>query len=162
VKDDRRFVLTAKTEDRYWAEQAADLATFIRVLGLFVSFVFSVGAVLGAMITRYAQVAARTRELGMMRAVGFRRRSVLAGVLVESVALGTLSALLGAAAATAMRFVHISTLNFQTFSEVRFGFTPTPGILLAAVAFGALMGLCGGLLPALRAARLEILAALRA
>jgi ABC-type lipoprotein release transport system permease subunit len=162
IKDDPRLALKAVTEDRYWADQAADLATFIRVLGVFVSVVFSIGAILGAMITMYAQVAARTRELGMLRAVGFRRRSVLAGVLVESVALGAASAVVGAAGATAMRFVQISTLNFQTFSEVRFGFAPTPGILLAAVAFGVGMGLLGGLLPALRAARLDILDALRA
>lgn len=162
IDADPRFTLKAKPEDQYWEDQSTGTATFIRVLGLFVSVVFSLGAVLGAMITMFAQVAARTRELGMIRAVGFRRRSVLGSVMLESLLLGLTGGLLGAAAASAMRLVQIRTLNFQTFAEVRFGFTPTPGILLGAVAFGAAMGLIGGLVPALRAARLSIVEALRA
>jgi len=162
VETDPRFTLKAQAESSYWAKQATSLATFIRVLGLFVSFVFSVGAILGAMITMYAQVASRLAELGMLRAVGFRRRSVLASVMAESALLGLAGGVLGALAASAMRWVDIRTLNFQTFAEVSFGFTPTPGILLAALLFGMGMGLLGGLLPALRAARLSILDALRA
>jgi ABC-type antimicrobial peptide transport system permease subunit len=161
VEDDPRFKVKVMREDRYWEDQAASTATFIRVLGLFISSVFSIGAVLGAMITMYAQVAARTREVGMMRALGFSRRSVLAGFLVESALLGGAGGLLGAAAALAMGFVQIRTLNFQTFSQVRFGFTPTPGILLAALCFGAGMGFLGGMLPAVRAARLGVLEAVR-
>jgi hypothetical protein len=162
VDADPRFTLEAKPEPEYWEDQASGLATFIRMLGLFVSFVFSVGAVLGAMITMYAQVATRIAELGMLRAVGFRRRSVLASVVVESAMLGAAGGVLGALGALATRWLHIRTLNFQTFSEVSFGFTPTPGIVLGALLFGTLMGLIGGLLPALRAARLSILDALRA
>ncbi|MBZ4418091.1 ABC transporter permease [Myxococcus sp. RHSTA-1-4] len=162
VEEDPRFTLEAKPEPTYWADQASGLATFIRVLGLFVSLVFSVGAVLGAMITMYSQVATRIAELGMLRAVGFRRRSVLASVVVESVMLGAAGGILGALGALTTRWIHVRTLNFQTFSEVTFGFTPTPAILLGAVLFGTVMGLIGGLLPALRAARLSILDALRA
>ncbi|RKH29823.1 ABC transporter permease [Corallococcus sicarius] len=162
VEADPRLTLEGKPEPAYWADQASGLATFIRVLGLFVSFVFSVGAVLGAMITMYAQVATRIAELGMLRALGFRRRSVLASVVVESAMLGAAGGVLGALGALATRWIHIRTLNFQTFSEVGFGFSPTPGIVLGAVLFGTLMGLIGGLLPALRAARLSILDALRA
>ncbi|WP_164017635.1 ABC transporter permease [Pyxidicoccus trucidator] len=161
VGADPRFTLEAKPEPTYWADQASGLATFIRVLGLFVSFVFSVGAVLGAMITMYAQVATRIAELGMLRAVGFRRRSVLASVVVESTMLGAAGGVLGALGALATRWIHIRTLNFQTFAEVSFGFTPTPGIVVGALLFGTLMGLLGGLLPAVRAARLSILDALR-
>jgi putative ABC transport system permease protein len=162
VEADPRFTLEAKPEPEYWEDQASGLATFIRVLGLFVSFVFSVGAVLGAMITMYAQVATRIAELGMLRAVGFRRRSVLASVVAESAMLGAAGGVLGALGALATRWIHIRTLNFQTFAEVSFGFTPTPGIVVGALLFGTLMGLIGGLLPALRAARLSILDALRA
>jgi putative ABC transport system permease protein len=162
VEADPRFTLKAQGESDYWAKQATALATFIRVLGLFVSFVFSVGAILGAMITMYSQVASRIAELGMLRAVGFRRRSVLASVMAESSLLGLAGGVLGALAAFAMRWVDIRTLNFQTFAEVSFGFKPTPGILLAALLFGTGMGLIGGLLPALRASRLSILDALRA
>ena len=159
--DDRRFELKAMREDAYWEEQASATATFIRVLGLFVAFVFSFGAVLGAMITMFAQVSARVRELGVMRALGFSRGSVLAGVIIESLLLGTAGGVLGGLAAIAMRLVEIKTLNFATFSQVTFGFRPTPGIVLAAVLFGAAMGLGGGMLPALKAARLGILDAIR-
>ncbi|QRK10054.1 FtsX-like permease family protein [Archangium violaceum] len=162
VEEEPRFTLDAKSEPEYWAEQATWLATFIRVLGLFVSFIFSVGAVLGAMITMYAQVAARLGELGMLRAVGYRRRSVLASILIESAVLGAAGGVLGALGALATRWMEIRTLNFQTFAEVRFGFTPTPGIVVAALVFGTLMGVLGGMLPALRASRLSILDALRA
>jgi putative ABC transport system permease protein len=162
VKEDARFTLEAKSEPEYWEEQATWLATFIRVLGLFVSLIFSVGAVLGAMVTMYAQVAARIGELGMLRAVGFRRRSVLASILIESAVLGAAGGVLGALGALATQWMEIRTLNFQTFAEVRFGFTPTPGIVLAALLFGVGMGVLGGLLPALRASRLSILDALRA
>jgi ABC-type lipoprotein release transport system permease subunit len=161
VASDPRFTLKADAEDHYWASQAASTATFIRVLGLFVSVVFSAGAVLGAMITMYTQVAARARELAMMRAIGFRSRSVLASVVVEAGALGFTGGVLGAGGAFLMRWVRIETLNFQTFSQVRFGFVPTPGILLSAVVFGVTMGLLGGLLPAWRAARAPILEATR-
>jgi ABC-type antimicrobial peptide transport system permease subunit len=162
VEADPRFTLKAQAEPEYWESQATSLATFIRVLGLFVSFVFSVGAVLGAMVTMYAQVASRVAELGMLRAVGFRRRSVLASIVIESAMLGAAGGVVGALGALAMRWVDIRTLNFQTFAEVAFGFKPTPGILLVALLFGTMMGLLGGLLPAARAARLSILTALRA
>ncbi|WP_223632444.1 ABC transporter permease [Corallococcus sp. EGB] len=162
VEANPRFTLEARPEPAYWADQGSGLATFIRVLGLFVSLVFSVGAVLGAMITMYAQVATRVAELGMLRAVGFRRRSVLASVVVESAMLGAAGGVLGALGALATRWIHIRTLNFQTFAAVSFGFSPTPAILLGALLFGTAMGILGGLLPALRAARLSILDALRA
>jgi len=162
VQSDPRLKLKVLPEDRYWAAQATGMTTFIRVLGLFVVFIFSIGAALGAMITMYAQVAARVRELGTLRAVGFRRRSVLASVLVESLLLGTAGGLLGSVAALGMRWFHFRTLNFQTFSEITFAFVPSPGILLGAVAFGATMGFLGGLLPSVRAARMGVLEALRA
>ncbi len=161
MESDPRFTLKAVSEDRYWSEQSSGLATFIRVLGLFVSVVFSGGAILGAMITMYSQVAARSRELGTLRALGFRARSVLAVVVLEAMLLGLAGGVLGALLALSMGWLEISTLNFQTFSQVRFGFAPTPGILLAAVLFGVAMSLAGGLPPALRAARLEVIEAVR-
>ena len=95
IASDARFTLKAETEDKYWANQASSTATFVRVLGLFVSIVFSAGAVTGAMITMYAQVAARARELAMMRAIGFRSRSILASMFVESLLLGASGGVLG-------------------------------------------------------------------
>ena len=97
----------------------------------------------------------------MMRAIGFRSRSVLASVVIESGVLGLAGGVVGASGAFFMRWVRIETLNFQTFSEVRFGFVPTPQILVLAVAFGTVMGLAGGFLPAVRAARTPILEATR-
>jgi ABC-type antimicrobial peptide transport system permease subunit len=161
IAADARFTLKAQTEDRYWASQATSTATFVRVLGLFVSIVFSVGAVTGAMITMYAQVAARARELAMMRAIGFRARSVLGSVVLEAALLGVAGGVLGASGALVMRWVHIQTLNFQTFSEVRFRFVPTFPILMSALSFGVVMGTLGGVLPAFRAARAPILESMR-
>lgn len=162
VDRERRLHLVARREDRYWEEQSRGLATFVRVLGLFVAAVFSIGAGLGAMITMYAQVSARVRELATLRALGFRRRSVLGVVLVESCGLGLVGGILGAAASLGLQLVEFHTLNFQTFSEVRFRFSTTPPILAAGVLFGVVLGLAGGILPALRAARLSILEAVRA
>ncbi len=159
--DSRYQQLKAYREKQYWEEQAKTTATFIRVLGLFVAFVFSVGAILGAMITMYAQVAMRVQELGILRAIGFSRKSVLGGFLVESVFLGIAGGVIGTIGAFIMRWVKINTVNFQTFSDTRFGFVPTPGILTVALLFGATMGLLGGLLPATQAARLEILEAIK-
>jgi ABC-type lipoprotein release transport system permease subunit len=161
IAADARFTLKAETEDRYWASQATSTATFVRVLGLFVSVVFSAGAVTGAMITMYAQVAARAREIAMMRAIGFRAKSVLASIVLEAALLGAAGGLLGAVGAFAMRWVRIQTLNFQTFSEVRFRFVATPAILATAILFGVAMGTLGGLLPAVRAARAPVLQATR-
>lgn len=161
IQKDPRFAVEAKSETAYWADQGTLMATFIRVMGLFVSLVFGVGAILGAMITMYAQVAARVRELGMLRAVGFRRRSVLGSVVIESALLGAGGGLLGSLAAFFMRWVDVETVNFATFSQMRFRFEPTAPILFGALLFGVAMGLVGGVLPALRAARLSILDALR-
>jgi ABC-type antimicrobial peptide transport system permease subunit len=161
VDRERRLRIKARRENQYWEEQSRGLATFVRVLGFFVALVFSTGAGLGAMITMYAQVAARVRELATLRALGFRRSSVLGAVLVESCGLGLLGGLLGAAASLALRLVEFRTLNFQTFSEVRFQFSPTPSILALSVLFGVVLGLGGGIMPAIRAARLSILEAVR-
>jgi ABC-type lipoprotein release transport system permease subunit len=153
--------LEIQREDKYWAAQSQNSATFVTALGLFVAVIFALGAILGAMITMYAQVAARTREIGTLRALGFRRRSVLVSFVVESMLLGVASGGLGVAAASLMTFATFSTMNFQSFSEVTFRFHLTPGIIVASLAFAALMGYAGGLLPALRASRMPIVRATR-
>src|SRR6185312_1035011 len=96
--------LEVQSEIDYWAAQSEATATFVNVVGLFVAFIFSFGAVLGAMITMYAQVAARTREIGTLRALGFRRRAVLVSFVAESVILGTVSGAVGCAAASLWQF----------------------------------------------------------
>jgi ABC-type antimicrobial peptide transport system permease subunit len=113
------------------------------------------------MITMYASVASRTGEIGTLRAIGFRRRSILAAFLVEALALGLIGGIAGLVAASLMQAITISTMNFQTFSELAFSFTLTPRIVTASLAFALAMGLIGGFLPAARAARLKIVDALR-
>src|SRR5581483_900692 len=139
--------LEARRESEYWAAQSENFSLFVNFLGIFVAVIFAFGAVLGAMITMYAQVAARTREIGTLRALGFRRRAVLVSFVIESVLLGLGSGGIGIAAASVFQFFSFSTMNFQSFSEVTFRFHLTPGIVVASFLFAALMGYAGGLLP---------------
>jgi putative ABC transport system permease protein len=121
-----------------------------------------VGAMIGATITMYAAVANRTGEIGTLRALGFRRSSILASFLLEAVLLGLVGGVCGVALASLMQFIQISTLNWQSFAELAFTFTLTPQIALSSLLFAVLMGLVGGFLPAVRASRLGIVDALRA
>lgn len=162
LEDDPRLSLEAKPERVFYAEQSEALATFIRLLGTALAVIFSIGAVVGAMITMFAAVAARTAEIGTLRALGFRRRAVLLAFLGESLLLATLGGVLGLAGATTMQAVDISTTNFQTFAELAFRFVLTPSIALQSMAFALAMGVVGGFVPAWRAARLEIADCLRA
>ena len=162
LESDQRLTVEAKRETIFYADQSQMLANFIKYLGLTLSVIFSVGAVIGAMITMYAAVASRTAEIGTLRALGFRRRSVLAAFLLEAVLLGAVGGGTGLALASFMQFFTISTMNWQSFAELAFSFTLTPAIALKAIAFALVMGVVGGFLPALRAARLNIVDALRA
>ena len=162
LESDPRLTVEAKRETRFYADQSEALATFINYLGTTISFIFSIGAIIGAMITMYASVASRTAEIGTLRALGFSRGAVLGAFLVESLLLGLLGGTLGLAGAAFMQALSISTTNFQTFAEVAFRFVLTPGIAIAALLFALAMGFVGGFLPAARAARLKIVDALRA
>jgi putative ABC transport system permease protein len=106
-------------------------------------------------------VATRQREIGTLRALGFSKLAILTSFLLESVALSLFGGVVGATAALGMQFAHFSIVNFATFSEVVFEFAPTPGILVASLVFAGVMGLVGGMFPAVRAARMNILEALR-
>ena len=162
LERDQRLTVEAKRENVYYEEQSEVLAKFIRYLGLTLSVIFSVGAVIGAMITMYASVANRTGEIGTLRALGFRRWSILAAFLTEAVLLGLTGGCVGLAAASFMQMFTISTMNWQSFSELAFSFTLTPDIAAKTLLFSLVMGVVGGFLPAIRAARLNIVDALRA
>jgi putative ABC transport system permease protein len=162
VESDPRLTLEAKREQVYYADQSKALSTFISILGLTLSIIFSVGAMIGAMITMYASVANRVAEIGTLRALGFRRRAILVAFLMESMLLGLAGGAAGLFCASFMQLVTFSTMNFQSFSELAFGFTLNAAIVAKAVAFAALMGLVGGVLPAARAARMKIVDSLRA
>lgn len=162
IESDPRLTLEAKRESQFYADQSEQLAKFISYLGTTISVIFSIGAIIGAMITMYASVASRTAEIGTLRALGFTRAAILAAFLLEALLLGLVGGVLGLVGAAFMQFVPISTTNFQTFSEIAFSFTLTPPIVAGSLAFALMMGFVGGFLPAARAARLKIVDALRA
>ncbi len=162
LEGDPRLTLDIKRERDFFEEQSRLMSNFISYLGMTLSVIFSVGAMIGAMITMYSAVANRVAEIGTLRALGFRRASVLWAFLFESVLLGAVGGVVGIGLASLMQLVQISTLNWQSFSELAFRFTLTPRIVFSSLAFALLMGVLGGFLPAVRAARLNIIDALRA
>ncbi len=160
-KDLRLQTLDVKREKQFYAEQSEDMAMFIRILGIVVTVIFSLGAMIGAMITMYAAVSNRTVEIGTLRALGFRRRNILAAFLVESLALSLIGGSAGLILASFLQFFNISMMNFGTFSELAFNFSLSPDIVISSLLFSVMMGIIGGFLPSVRAARLNIVNALR-
>jgi ABC-type antimicrobial peptide transport system permease subunit len=162
VGSDQRLVLDVQQEPLFYAEQSKTLSNFISILGITLSVIFSIGAMIGAMITMYAAVANRTTEIGTLRALGFRRSSILVAFLLESIALALVGGFVGLGLASFLQIFTVTTMNWQSFSQLAFGFHLTPGIVLATLLFSVFMGFVGGFLPSLRAASLEIVDALRA
>ena len=161
MESDPRLTVEAKRETKYYADQSEIMAKFLRILGLSLTIIFSLGAMIGAMITMYSAVASRTAEIGTLRALGFQRRNILIAFLAESLFLGFLGGVAGLLFASFMQFFTISTLNFQTFSELAFSFSITFEIIYEALLFSLIMGFVGGILPAIRASRMNIVDALR-
>ncbi|AGW14669.1 ABC transporter permease [Megalodesulfovibrio gigas] len=158
---DPRLQVDVFRETAFYEKQSEMMATFLRVLGVSLTAIFSLGAMIGAMITMYSAVATRIAEIGALRALGFGRGSILLAFLLEALLLGLLGGAVGVLAASALTQFTFSTTNFQTFSELAFTFRLTPGIAGLCLGFAAFMGVAGGLLPAVRAARLSIVEALR-
>jgi ABC-type antimicrobial peptide transport system permease subunit len=150
-----------KIEQKFFEEQSEFLATFIRVLGIFITVIFSIGAIIGAMITMYSAVANRTVEIGTMRSLGFKRRSILTAFLSESLLISLIGAVVGLFFASFLQFFTVSTLNFSSFAELSFSFALSPSIVISSFIFAVVMGFVGGFLPSVRAARLNIVNALR-
>jgi putative ABC transport system permease protein len=161
VEHDKQLDMQVMREVDYFEKQSEGTATLVSFLGTAIVFFFSVGAMIGAMITMYGAVSSRKREVGTLRALGFSRSTILASFLFESVALALFGGALGALASLAMSFVHLSMMNQNTWSEMVFSFEPSPQLVLGAVVGGGLMGVFGGLLPAVRAARISPVAAMR-
>lgn len=162
IEGDPRLTVEAKRETRYYEDQSEAMAKFLRIMGITLTVIFSLGAVIGAMITMYAAVANRVVEIGTLRALGFQKMSILAAFVMESLLLGLLGGVVGLSGASFMQLITISTMNWQTFSELAFTFTLTLDILWKSLLFSVGMGFVGGVLPAFRAARLNIVEALRA
>ncbi len=151
-----------KRENEYYAQQSRSLSSLIRGVGFGIAFLMGIGAVFGAILTMYTAVSTRSREIATLRALGFNSGSVVISVLAESLALGAIGGVIGGAGAYfGFNGYQTSTINFQTFSQVAFAFRVTPELLVTGLVYALLLGLVGGLFPAVRAARLPIPVALR-
>ena len=154
--------VSIRRERDYYASQSQTLTRLIQTVGFAIAALMGIGAVFGAILTMYTAVATRAREIATLRALGFDTSSVVVSVLAESMVLGAIGGMIGGAAAYfGFNGYQTSTINFQTFSQVAFAFRVTPALLGAGLFYALTMGLVGGLLPALRAARLPIPSALR-
>jgi putative ABC transport system permease protein len=157
-----RVNVSVRRESEYYLEQSVTLTRLIRTVGFGIAAIMGIGAIFGAILTMYTAVATRTREIATLRALGFNTTSVLVSVLAESLGLAAAGGALGGLLAyIAFNGYQTSTINFQTFSQVAFAFAVTPPLLAQGLTYALVMGLVGGLLPALRAARLPISSALR-
>jgi putative ABC transport system permease protein len=161
VESDPRLYLQPHRELDYYAEQSQAMTTVIRVFGTFVTLILSIGAMFGAMNTMYAAVAYRTREIGTLRALGFSQFRVVTAFLAESIALAVIGGVLGCILALPVHGLSTGTTNFASFTEVAFKFRITPALMAGGLVFSAVMGAVGGLLPAIRAARIPVARALR-
>ncbi len=161
LENDSRLQVDVLPEKEYYRLQSATFSTFINVLGVAISVIFSLGAIVGAMITMYAGVANRTVEIGTLRALGFSRSSILGAFLFECLFIAIVGGLIGIGLAFFLQLVEISTTNFDTFAELAFSFRMSPTIAIDAMIFSVIMGLLGGFLPAVRASRLRIVQALK-
>ena len=151
-----------RRETEYYAQQSRQLSTLIRTVGFGIAALMGIGAVFGAILTMYTAVSTRSREIATLRALGFNTTSVVVSVLTESIALAAIGGAIGGVLAyLAFNGYQTSTMNFSTFSQVAFAFQVTPRLLGMGLTYALLMGLIGGLFPALRAARLPIPSALR-
>ncbi|HEY7448526.1 MAG TPA: ABC transporter permease [Vicinamibacterales bacterium] len=154
--------VSVRPEVEYYTAQSITLTNLIRTVGFGIATLMGIGAVFGAVLTMYTAVATRTREIATLRALGFNTFSVVVSVLAEALGLAAIGGVIGGIVAyVAFNGYQTSTMNWQTFSQVAFAFAVTPALLVQGLVYALVMGLIGGLLPAIRAARLPISAALR-
>ncbi len=161
LSSDPRMRVQVERETEYYARASQMMTTLIRVLGSMVAVVMGIGAVFAALNTMYSAVAERSREVATLRALGFPGSSIVLSFTFEALLVAGVGGLLGALAVIPLHGLATSTLNFQTFSHLSFAFRVTPGLLAGGVGFALIMGLLGGVPPALRAARLPVAVALR-
>jgi putative ABC transport system permease protein len=161
VESNRQLNVTTMRDTEFYEKSSQGTALFLSVLGFVIAFFFSIGAIIGAMITMHATVAQRQREIGTLRALGFSRFQILVSFLFESIVLALLGGAIGAGAAMLMGMKRITMMNNATWSELSFRFEPTPRILVTAIVIAAVMGIVGGFFPAIRAARINPVQAMR-
>jgi putative ABC transport system permease protein len=160
IKADGRLSLQAETETEYYAAQAA-LAGQLRMLGLIVALALAIGATFGGMNTMYTAVTRRGREIGVLRVLGFSRGDILGSFVIESVILGLAGGVAGVVLATAVAWATGLTSRTMSVGAMFFSYRPTAGAIVAGVVVAAIIGVAGGLMPALRASRVGIISALR-
>ncbi|HEX7839095.1 MAG TPA: FtsX-like permease family protein [Kofleriaceae bacterium] len=161
IENDPRFSMKVTRESDYLAKQSENTANFLEVTGLVMAILFSLAAMLGAAITMNGAVAHRTREIGTLRALGFSRRAILTSFLIEAMVLSVVGGLIGSALVLLLSFKTFPIINFQTFSEIVLSFAVTPAVFIKALVFSGVMGLIGGLVPAIRASRVSPIEAMR-
>ncbi len=161
MENDKQLGLEAMPEKTYYDKQSQGTSIFINALGIVITVFFGFGAMIGAVITMHAAVAQRQREIGTLRALGFSRLAILSSFLLEAVLLALFGGVVGLVAALCLSFTKISMMNFATWQEVTFKFDPDPKLLATALVAGMVMGLVGGFFPALRAARVSPIEAMR-
>lgn len=161
LEGDSRLFVDAVRELTFYENQSSGLATVLQFIALFIASIMAVGAVFGAINTMYAAVASRAPEIGVLLTLGFRPRSVMSSFLLEAVLIAVLGGALGCLMALPINGLVTSTTNWSSFSEVAFAFRVTPDLLLNGMIFAAVMGVVGGLLPARKAARQQVVDALR-
>lgn len=162
LSTDPRLDVQVQRESEFFEEQSTRLTAIVQGLGSLVAGLMGIGAVFGGLNTMYSAVAARTREIATLRALGFGGGAVVASVLVESMILALAGGILGGAASyAAFNGYETSTINWQSFSQVAFAFAITPRLMARGIVYALVMGLVGGLPPAIRAARIPVARALR-
>lgn len=162
LEGDPRTTVGAQREQEYYASQSRVVSTLITVLGSLVAIVMALGAVFGALNTMYSAVSERSREIAMLRAIGFGGGAIVLSFVVESLLIALVGGIVGCLAVLPVNGLTTGTINWQTFSHLAFAFRITPGLLMAGMVFALLMGLLGGLPPAVRAARANVAHTLRA
>lgn len=161
IEHDKQLGLDAFREVAYWEKQSEGTSIFITAIGVLVALFFSLGAMIGATITMYAAVSQRSREIGTLQALGFSRFAILTSFVFESIVLAVGGGIVGTLASLGMGAVRFSMMNFATWQEISFSFDPSPPILLGSLVAGAMMGFLGGLFPAIQAARMSPIEAMR-
>ena len=161
ITDDQQLHLKAVPERTFYEDQQGVASGALKGLAVFIALIMAVGAGFAGMNTMYAAVARRTKEIGTLRVLGFRRRSILIAFVLESVAIAVIGVVIGILLALPLNFVSTGTANFTTFSEIAFNFRVTPDLMLSGLIFGIGIGFLGSLLPSIRASRFKIVDALR-
>jgi len=161
IEGDKRYSMKAMREPDFYEKQSQATGGFLKGLGLTVAILFSIAAMIGAAITMNGAVAHRTREIGTLRALGFSRASILTSFLIEAIVLAVIGGVVGSTLVLLLSLVSFPVMNFQTFSEIVIRFHATPAVFVKALVFSGVMGLIGGLVPAIRASRVSPVEAMR-